>query len=65
MLMKRLASEGNMRGAESMSLEVRVSNKAALKLYRSCGFKIQGLRKKYYQNNEDAYIMWTERELSV
>jgi ribosomal-protein-alanine N-acetyltransferase len=45
-----------------MTLEVRVSNKAALRLYKKCGFTIQGLRKRYYRNSEDAYVMWTERD---
>ena len=44
-----------------ITLEVRVSNKAAISLYEKYGFKSFGLRKKYYQdNNEDAMIMWTK-----
>ena len=44
-----------------ITLEVRVSNKPAIKLYEKYGFKSLGLRKGYYQNNnEDALIMWTE-----
>ncbi len=44
-----------------ITLEVRVSNKKAIGLYEKFGFKSLGLRKKYYQdNNEDAYIMWSE-----
>lgn len=60
-LMKSLAQQSRLNGAEGMTLEVRVSNRAALKLYKHCGFSIQGLRKKYYSNKEDAYIMWAER----
>lgn len=42
-----------------MTLEVRVSNETALKLYSSMGFSIAGKRKGYYEDNgEDAYIMW-------
>ena len=42
-----------------MTLEVRPSNDAALKLYRKFGFKVYGRRKRYYSDNkEDAYIMW-------
>lgn len=41
------------------TLEVRVSNLGAKRLYRRLGFEEVGLRKKYYQNNqEDAIIMW-------
>ena len=44
-----------------ITLEVRVSNKKAIHLYEKFGFKSLGLRKKYYQdNNEDALIMWSE-----
>lgn len=60
-LMRSLAQKSHLYGAEAMTLEVRVSNRAALKLYKHCGFSIQGLRKKYYSNKEDAYIMWAEQ----
>lgn len=61
-LMSELFHEADRQGAFSMSLEVRVSNKSALKLYKKCGFTIHGIRKRYYSNNgEDAYVMWTER----
>ena len=44
-----------------MTLEVRVSNIPAIKLYEKYGFQSLGTRKGYYQdNNEDALIMWTE-----
>ncbi len=44
-----------------LTLEVRVSNKKAIGLYEKFGFKSLGVRKKYYQdNNEDALIMWSE-----
>ncbi len=44
-----------------LTLEVRVSNIPAIKLYEKYGFKSLGTRKGYYQdNNEDALIMWTE-----
>ena len=44
-----------------ITLEVRVSNVAAISLYEKFGFKSIGVRKKYYQdNNEDALIMFTE-----
>lgn len=44
-----------------ITLEVRVSNERAIHLYEKFGFKSLGIRKKYYQdNNEDALIMWSE-----
>jgi len=48
-----------------ITLEVRTSNIAAIKLYEKFGFKSLGVRKKYYQNNnEDALIMWTNNIFS-
>ena len=48
-----------------ITLEVRVSNVPAIKLYEKYGFKSLGKRKGYYQdNNEDALIMWTENIFS-
>lgn len=41
-----------------VTLEVRVSNLAAQKLYTNVGFEIAGKRKDYYSKpKEDAYIM--------
>lgn len=51
--------------AQSLTLEVRVSNHGAQALYTKHGFLHTGLRKGYYSdNNEDALIMTTERLLS-
>jgi ribosomal-protein-alanine N-acetyltransferase len=44
---------------EQITLEVRPSNDAALALYERFGFKVAGVRRRYYQDNgEDALIMW-------
>jgi len=52
---------GRERGAICVLLEVRVSNSAALKLYRASGFQQIGLRKGYYsESKEDAYVMKKE-----
>ena len=56
-LMLALAAEAIEQGAKSMTLEVRVSNKAAQRLYRRFGMAPVGMRRKYYQD-EDAMIMW-------
>ena len=56
-----LVDEAVRRGATWLTLEVRVSNYGAQQLYRKYGFTIQGKRQRYYtDNNEDAYIMWSE-----
>lgn len=45
-------------GAEYATLEVRKSNIRAQNLYKSLGFIALGVRKRYYEdNNEDAIIM--------
>jgi len=51
-----------LRGAEELTLEVRVSNHVAQSLYRKYAFAEVGRRKRYYHdNNEDALIMTTPR----
>ncbi|TMM02416.1 MAG: ribosomal-protein-alanine N-acetyltransferase [Actinobacteria bacterium] len=41
------------------TLEVRRSNGGAIVLYERFGFKVAGLRRRYYQDNgEDAFVMW-------
>lgn len=45
-------------GCESITLEVKVTNKSALKLYKNNDFEIVSIRKKYYSNGTiDAYLM--------
>lgn len=47
------------KGIAHHTLEVRRSNDAAIGLYEKYGFRVEGVRKKYYLNNgEDALIMW-------
>jgi ribosomal-protein-alanine N-acetyltransferase len=49
------------RHAREATLEVRLSNLAARRLYEKYGFRPVGLRPRYYSdNNEDALIMTTE-----
>jgi ribosomal-protein-alanine N-acetyltransferase len=43
------------------TLEVRVSNAEAIRLYERLGFESRGIRRGYYTDNrEDALIMWRE-----
>ena len=43
------------------TLEVRVSNDDAIRLYERLGFEARGLRRGYYTDNrEDALIMWRD-----
>lgn len=60
MLLLDLFDEAMRRGAEWVTLEVRVSNEPAQALYTKYGFTRQGVRRRYYSDNgEDAYIMWS------
>jgi ribosomal-protein-alanine N-acetyltransferase len=60
LLLLCLFDEAVARGANWLTLEVRVSNDAAQSLYRKYGFTVHGTRRRYYSdNNEDALIMWT------
>ena len=42
---------------KTFTLEVDTSNMTAIHLYEKFGFKNLGVRKKYYNNSRDAYIM--------
>lgn len=44
----------------TITLEVRVSNYKAINLYKKYGFKEIGIRKEYYDDLEDAYILQKE-----
>jgi [ribosomal protein S18]-alanine N-acetyltransferase len=58
-LMDALIEICHKRNIISMTLEVRKSNLAALKLYEKYNFVQKGIRKFYYADNkEDAIIMW-------
>ena len=60
LLLLALFDEAVARGANWLTLEVRVSNQPAQALYHKYGFTVQGQRKRYYSdNNEDALIMWS------
>ena len=48
-------------GRRGYTLEVRVSNQGAIKLYERAGFHSRGVRRGYYTDNrEDALIMWKD-----
>lgn len=58
LILKKLLEEAKQRYMMGVTLEVRVSNEKALSLYTKNGFVSEGVRKNYYEDNEDAYIMW-------
>ncbi|HET8521762.1 MAG TPA: ribosomal protein S18-alanine N-acetyltransferase, partial [Thermomicrobiales bacterium] len=60
LLLLAMFDEALRREATWVTLEVRVSNTVAQRLYRKYGFTIHGTRRRYYSDNgEDAYIMWS------
>jgi [ribosomal protein S18]-alanine N-acetyltransferase len=60
LVMLSLLKEAIKRGMQRATLEVRVSNEAAQRLYRKLGFESAGRQRRYYSdNNEDAFIMVT------
>lgn len=61
LLLAHLIDHASRAGAKWLTLEVRVSNKGAQKLYEKYGFTGLGRRRGYYQDDgEDALVMWTE-----
>ena len=57
-VVEALVKHAKMNGLDSISLEVRESNKAAIELYTKLGFKVEGKRKDFYTKpTENALIM--------
>ena len=60
-LMERLFEVTARDARRGYTLEVRVSNDAAIRLYEALGFRARGIRRGYYTDNrEDALIMWRD-----
>jgi ribosomal-protein-alanine N-acetyltransferase len=60
LMLVALFDEAIRRHASLLTLEVRVSNVVAQRLYEKYGMSVQGTRARYYTDNgEDAYIMWS------
>jgi [ribosomal protein S18]-alanine N-acetyltransferase len=57
-LLLELADVAIRRGCVAWTLEVRASSTGAQALYRSFGFAPAGVRANYYENTEDAIVMW-------
>lgn len=60
-LLHELVARAIEMGGHAVSLEVRVTNWGAQRLYGRFGFRPVGIRRNYYQElHEDALIMWTD-----
>jgi ribosomal-protein-alanine N-acetyltransferase len=64
-ILERLIEIASKESLVGMTLEVRVSNINAQKLYTKYGFKVEGVRKGYYlDTKEDGLIMWKKNTLA-
>ena len=62
-MLQELIAIGKNEGLSQYTLEVRVSNKRAIRLYEKLGFEEEGIRKEFYDKPvEDASIMWLREQ---
>ena len=58
-MLQYLIEDGYKKGLQAFTLEVRVSNTAAIHVYEKLGFFSEGIRPNFYEKPaEDAMIMW-------
>ena len=58
-MLRHLMKEGEREGLKAFTLEVRVSNAAAIHVYEKLGFVSEGIRPGFYEKpTEDAMIFW-------
>lgn len=61
-LLDRLIDQAKSIGCKAITLEVRKSNVIAQKIYEKADFKLEGIRPRFYSDNEDALIYWYKTE---
>ena len=62
-LLRELGVRGDAMQVEAYTLEVRVGNLEAIRLYQKLGFVAEGVRPRFYEKPvEDALIMWRRCE---
>lgn len=57
-LIREFTNACAMKGLNNIELEVRVSNKEAVRFYTKHGYQITGVIQKFYKDGEDGYKMW-------
>ena len=63
LLVQKALSKAEELGITDVTLEVRVSNAGAIRLYEEFGFIEEGVRPHFYEKpDEDALIMWRREE---
>lgn len=63
-MLRELLLRGEAVGIEAFTLEVRVSNGAAIHIYEKLGFVSEGIRPRFYERPmEDANIMWRRQHI--
>lgn len=63
-LLDELIKEAESLGCVNITLEVKVTNEKAIRLYSEFGFIPAGVRLKYYPGGIDALIMWRRPDKS-
>lgn len=64
-LLREMISRGEAEQAQAFTLEVRVGNEAAIRLYEKFGFRSEGIRPRFYEKPvEDAMIMWRRQKIN-
>lgn len=62
-MLSELIRQGEDAGVQEFTLEVRVSNTAAIHVYEKLGFVSEGIRPRFYEKPvEDAVIMWRRKQ---
>lgn len=65
LLMSSLIEQAVEKGAEEIRQEIRASNEPALKLARSAGFAVAGIRRGYYTDPQEDAVLLTLKTRSV
>lgn len=65
MLLEKVLAAGEGLGIRDFTLEVRSGNEPAVSLYEKYGFRVEGVRRNFYEKpREDALIMWRRQSRS-
>lgn len=58
LLLQEMLMTAKRAGVNRVTLEVKHTNERAINMYKSFGFEVEGIRKRYYANRYDALVMW-------